>query len=137
MFYAEGAGWAGLASEIKGFPAGATHVEAIEPGTVRRFRVGAVATEVAEAVTTWHQPPWLKVPVWRASVEGLTAGGQALAHALEEAVAKLWVPVCPADSTPRSSLRLLPVFWLVAVAGDSTPTASAWRAPPISNMPAS
>jgi asparagine synthase (glutamine-hydrolysing) len=82
MFYAEGAGWAGLASEIKGFPAGATHVEAIEPGTVRRFRVGAVATEVAEAVTTWHQPPWLKVPFWRASVEGLTAGGQALAEAV-------------------------------------------------------
>ena len=87
MFYAEGAGWAGLSSEIKGFPAGATHVEAIEPGTVRRFRVGG-GVEVVAAPTIWHQPPWLKIPVWRASVEGLTAGGQALAHALEEAVAK-------------------------------------------------
>jgi asparagine synthase (glutamine-hydrolysing) len=86
MFYAEGEGWAGLASEIKGFPAGATHVEAIEPGTVRRFRVG-VGAATAEA-TTWHHPPWLKVPAWRASVDGLTAGGHALAHALEEAVAK-------------------------------------------------
>jgi asparagine synthase (glutamine-hydrolysing) len=86
MFYAEGAGWSGLSSEIKGFPAGATRVEAIEPGTVRRFRVGGTAEPVTS--TTWHQPPWLKVPVWRASVEGLAAGGQALAHALEEAVAK-------------------------------------------------
>ena len=89
MFYAEGPGWAGLSSEIKGFPAGATHVEAIEPGTVRRFRVGAAAAaEVVAVPATWHQPPWLKVPAWRASVEGLAAGGQALAHALEEAVAK-------------------------------------------------
>ena len=84
MFYAEGPGWAGLASEIKGFPAGATHVEAIEPGTVRRFRIG----EDSSVGTVWHQPPWLKVPVWRASVEGLATGGQALAHALEEAVVK-------------------------------------------------
>lgn len=84
MFYAEGAGWAGLSSEIKGFPAGATRVEVIEPGTVRRFQIGTEAT----TETVWHQPPWLKVPAWRASVEGLAAGGQALAHALEEAVAK-------------------------------------------------
>jgi asparagine synthase (glutamine-hydrolysing) len=85
MFYAEGPGWAGLASEIKGFPAGATRVEAIEPGTVREFQIGS---DAAAGVTIWHQPPWLKVPAWRASVEGLAAGGQALAHALEEAVAK-------------------------------------------------
>ncbi len=86
MFYAEGEGWAGLSSELKGFPAGATRVEAIEPGTVRRFQIGSAGSETE--ATTWHQPPWLKVPAWRASVEGLTAGGQALAHALEEAVAK-------------------------------------------------
>jgi asparagine synthase (glutamine-hydrolysing) len=86
MFYAEGAGWAGLSSELKGFPSDATRIDVIEPGSVRRFRVGE--EEPHASVSIWHQPPWLKVPFWRASVEGLAAGGQALAHALEEAVAK-------------------------------------------------
>lgn len=84
LFYARGSGWTGIASELKGFPAGATMVDAIEPGTVvvYSFANTEAKTEV------WHQPPWLKTPYWRSSLEGLTAGGQALRHALEEAVKK-------------------------------------------------
>lgn len=86
LFWGEGPSWSGVVSEIKGFPAGATRVEAVQPGTVTML-----ATEqqpLAPVTKTWHQVPWLKVPRWRASLEGLTEGGQALRQALEEAVAK-------------------------------------------------
>lgn len=77
-----------ISSELKGLVAAAgssaTVVKEVAPGTVVRL-TGAGDT-IEE--TTWHQPPWLKVPLWRASLEGLAAGGQTLAHALEEAVAK-------------------------------------------------
>lgn len=87
LFFASGSGWTGLASELKGFPRkpNATLVEVVEPGTVVTYSLGG---KVAKKDTVWHQPPWLKTPYWRSSLEGLTAGGQALKHALEEAVKK-------------------------------------------------
>lgn len=88
LFFASGSGsgssWTGLASELKGFPPNATQVEVVEPGTVVVY---SLAKE-AKVETVWHQPPWLKTPYWRSSLEGLTAGGQALRHSLEEAVRK-------------------------------------------------
>ena len=87
MFFGSGSGWTGLASELKGFPRepNATLIEAVEPGTVIIYSLGG---KVAKKETVWHQPPWLKTPYWRSSLEGLTAGGQALKHSLEEAVRK-------------------------------------------------
>lgn len=79
-----------IASELKGLVAGSgerqnneSSIAQVQPGTVVRLTGSA-----PPQTSIWHQPPWLKVPAWRASLEGLTAGGQALAHALEEAVAK-------------------------------------------------
>ena len=85
LFFASGSGWTGIASELKGFPNDATSVEAVEPGTVVVY---SFDPRVAKKETMWHQVPWLKTPYWRSSLEGLTAGGQALRHALEEAVRK-------------------------------------------------
>jgi asparagine synthase (glutamine-hydrolysing) len=87
MFWAAGTDWAGLASELKGLPAGAERVAAIPPGTVMDFSLQDPFHTWPEP-TIWHQIPWLKTPYWRASLEGFTAGGEALRHALEEAVAK-------------------------------------------------
>ena len=70
--------WTGVVSEIKGFPAGAHEIRAIEPGTIVS----------SSKQITWHQVPWLKVPAWRASLEGLTVGGETLKEALIEAVDK-------------------------------------------------
>lgn len=89
LFYGEGAGWRGVASEMKAFPPGATTIIALEPGQVYEWSIRS--PEVGSAPpepSTWHQPPWLKTPYWRSSLEGLSAAGSALAHALEEAVAK-------------------------------------------------
>lgn len=86
LFYGKGEGWQGLVSELKAFPVGATQIDVIEPGTVRTFQIDSEDQEAPSVI--WHQIPWLKVPHWRASLEGLTAGGQALRHALEEAVSK-------------------------------------------------
>ena len=90
MFFASGSGsgWTGLASELKGFPKGSTQVEVVEPGTVVTYSLGAKEATKTKVETVWHQAPWLKTPYWRSSLEGLTAGGQALKHALEEAVRK-------------------------------------------------
>jgi len=90
MFYARGSKWTGLASELKGFPKepNATLVEVVEPGTVMTYFLGAKEATKTKVETVWHQAPWLKTPYWRSSLEGLTAGGQALKHALEEAVRK-------------------------------------------------
>ena len=85
LFYASGPDWTGLASELKGLPKTATFVEAVAPGTVVEY---SLTTPDSAIVQTWHQTPWLKTPYWRASLEGLTAGGQALRHALEEGVKK-------------------------------------------------
>jgi len=75
--------WTGVVSEIKGFPSGANEIRAIEPGTV-------VSNQHKTSLTslTWHQVPWLKIPAWRASLEGLAAGGETLKEALIEAVDK-------------------------------------------------
>lgn len=85
LYWGTGQGWAGVVSEIKGFPTGAQQVTALEPGTVATIAVDSTSRP---SITIWHQPPWLKTPIWRSSLEGLTSGGQALRHALEEAVAK-------------------------------------------------
>lgn len=86
LFYGEGAGWRGVASEMKAFPPGATTIIALEPGQVYEWSVSG--PEPGPETILWHQPPWLKTPYWRSSIEGLAAAGSALAHALEEAVAK-------------------------------------------------
>lgn len=86
LYWGNGAEWSGVVSEIKGFPTGAEQVQAVEPGTVVTLKVDSAAT--TSPVTVWHQSPWLKTPIWRSSLEGLTSGGLALRHALEEAVAK-------------------------------------------------
>lgn len=86
LFYGRGPGWQGLVSELKAFPPGATEIYTIKPGTVRTFHITKGIQTSSSAI--WHQTPWLKTPHWRASLEGLTAGGQALRHALEEAVSK-------------------------------------------------
>lgn len=90
LFWGEGVSpqgfWSGVVSEIKGFPAGATRVAAVTPGTTVDLLVDQKPLEPDTVV--WHEVPWLKVPRWRANLEGLTEGGQALRQALEEAVAK-------------------------------------------------
>lgn len=83
LYWGAATGWAGVVSEIKGFPAGAERVNAVEPGTVVDLTLAAAASP-----TIWHQVPWLKVPRWHENLEGFVEGGQALRHALEEAVAK-------------------------------------------------
>jgi asparagine synthase (glutamine-hydrolysing) len=84
LFYGAGDGWQAIVSELKGLPDGATSVRVIEPGTTETFGLDGPSANAQ----VWHQPPWLKTPYWRSSLEGLTHGGQALRHALEEAVAK-------------------------------------------------
>ena len=74
-----------LASEIKALPPTVTSVMAIQPGSVVEFNMATASIQKEER---WHEVPWLKTPYWRASLEGLTHAGQALRHALEEAVAK-------------------------------------------------
>ncbi len=86
LFYGAGDGWQAIVSELKGLPSGAIEVRVIEPGTTETFRLDGPNDSANAQV--WHQPPWLKTPYWRSSLEGLTHGGQALRHALEEAVAK-------------------------------------------------
>lgn len=73
-----------IASELKALGVAATTVGEIAPGE----SVTAEFTGTVRAVQRWHEVPWLKTPYWRASLEGLTHAGQALRHALEEAVAK-------------------------------------------------
>jgi asparagine synthase (glutamine-hydrolysing) len=88
LFYATAKDkWIGIASELKGFPKepSATFVEVILPGSVVTYPLD---TAEYKYLKTWHQTPWLKTPYWRSSLEGLTAGGQALRHALEEGVKK-------------------------------------------------
>lgn len=75
-----------ICSEIKGIvAAGITDmdVRCVEPGKIVRLTGASGHRE-----TVWHQVPWLKVPAWRASLDGLATAGQTLAHALEEAVVK-------------------------------------------------
>ena len=87
LFYAENAtGHKSVASELKGILPESTTVTVIEPGSVVVYSLHLHSANME--VTVWHQPPWLKVPYWRASLEGLTSGGVALRHALEEAVMK-------------------------------------------------
>jgi asparagine synthase (glutamine-hydrolysing) len=83
LFYGEGSGWKGFASEIKGLPSNARYIESIEPGSATLYDVDDKLTK-----SRWHEIPWLKTPYWRSSLEGLTAAGTALRHALEEAVYK-------------------------------------------------
>jgi len=84
LFYASSATdqWSGLASELKGFPPGATTVEAIEPGTTREFPFVGQPTK---APIVWHEAPWLKTPYWRTASDGLAS---ALRNAMFEAVEK-------------------------------------------------
>jgi asparagine synthase (glutamine-hydrolysing) len=76
--------WSGIVSELKAMPPDATTVHLIQPGTTQRFWLDGRI----ELPKIWHQVPWLKVPFWGSSVDGLTAGGVALRDALTEAVAK-------------------------------------------------
>lgn len=80
-----GDGWWGIVSEPAAWPAKPIEEFAVKPGTALTIDIATGRTVNTEV---WHQPPWLKIPYWRSSLEGLTAGGQALRHALEEAVTK-------------------------------------------------
>jgi asparagine synthase (glutamine-hydrolysing) len=84
LYYAKGDTWYAIASELKGLPADATFIEMILPGRCYQFSLDSddKSSEV------WHQPPWLKTPYWRSSLDALTEGGAAIRHALEEAVYK-------------------------------------------------
>jgi len=87
LYWASGATanqWFGIVSELKGFPAGAQRVHLIQPGSTQTFHLNGDISEPR----IWHQVPWLKIPYWGSSVEGLAAGGAALRNALTEAVAK-------------------------------------------------
>jgi asparagine synthase (glutamine-hydrolysing) len=90
LFFGAAAAQAALASEIKALPRDATNIEAIPPGSVMTFRLSESRVYATEQ---WHEVPWLKTPYWRSSLEALTHAGQALRHALEEAVAKRLVTV--------------------------------------------
>jgi asparagine synthase (glutamine-hydrolysing) len=84
-----------LASEIKGLvltegkndglvlTEGAP-IQAVEPGTVLTINLvtGATTTEV------WHQPPWLKNPLYENPQDGMFLSEVSLRYALEEAVKK-------------------------------------------------
>ncbi len=80
-----GDGWWGIVSEPVAWPSKPTEEFAVQPGAALTIDIATGRTVNTEV---WHQPPWLKIPYWRSSLEGLTAGGQALRHALEEAVTK-------------------------------------------------
>ena len=81
LFFAETPTVSGFASELKGLPADAAVVRAVEPGTV--FRVTTTGTETT---STWHQPPWLKHPYLQYSTQ--TAFYANMRHTFEEAVEK-------------------------------------------------
>ena len=73
-----------LASEIKGLvlTEGAP-IQAVEPGTVLTINIGgATKTEV------WHQPPWLKNPLYENPQDGMFLSEVSLRYALEAAVKK-------------------------------------------------
>jgi asparagine synthase (glutamine-hydrolysing) len=84
LYYATGPNWRAIASEIKGFPADATLIQPVLPGTVMTIPLAHTETNAQ----VWHDVPWLKTPYWRTSLDALTHGGAALRQALEEAVAK-------------------------------------------------
>jgi len=86
LYWAKGARWSGVASEIKGLPADVMEISQIKPGTTRIFSLDV--SQSVQIQRVWHQVPWLKVPIWGASESGLAAGGAALRQALEEAVNK-------------------------------------------------
>jgi len=58
--------------------------QAVEPGTVLTINLGTgvATTEV------WHQPPWLKNPLYENPQDGIFLSEVSLRHALEEAVKK-------------------------------------------------
>jgi len=76
--------WSGLASELKGFPTGATTVDAIEPGTTRTFSLVPYASQQPTTIV-WHEAPWLKTPFWKTKPEQMVA---VLRNAFIEAVVK-------------------------------------------------
>lgn len=93
LFFAEEEGNSTVASEIKALPPSSSYVHTIEPGTHTTFLLNESGDLRNIHEESWHEVPWLKTPYWRSSLEGLTHAGQALRHALEEAVAKRLVTV--------------------------------------------
>ena len=77
-------GWKGFVSELKAFPEGVTHIQAIEPGTVMTVSMDFSHPPTSPTVDTWHQVPWLKNPSWSSPL----LAEAALKVAVEEAVAK-------------------------------------------------
>lgn len=86
----------GIMSELKGFVSGNSDtfiVERIQPGAVTVYKIDSSEQQAnypdcGPSVEQWHQVPWLKVPIWNSSADGLAAGSAALRHALEDAVKK-------------------------------------------------
>jgi asparagine synthetase B (glutamine-hydrolysing) len=77
LYFVSGGDWFGLVSDKAALTGNA---EPLPTGTLVQYN--PASQEI------WHQPPWLKIPFWRSSVEGLTQAGAVLRHALEEAIYK-------------------------------------------------
>jgi asparagine synthetase B (glutamine-hydrolysing) len=105
-----GNGWWGVVSESVAWPSPPDEEFAVQPGAVLTIDIATGRTTNTEI---WHQPPWLKIPYWRSSLEGLTAGGQALRHALEESVTKRLVGLADIALWDRDTLGSILIGRLV------------------------
>jgi asparagine synthase (glutamine-hydrolysing) len=85
LFYGKGDGIQAIVSDRAAMPSGITRIDEIAPGTCR---VISMETDAPLTESRWHEVPWIKIPYWRSSLEGLAQGGQAISHALDESVAK-------------------------------------------------
>lgn len=89
LFYGTGDdGWKILTSDPVAYPDSEDHSGAIPPGECWTIPFLDDTAFAPIHKITWHTVPWLKIPYWRSSLEGITQGGMAIRHALEEAVVK-------------------------------------------------
>ncbi len=93
LFYGVGEdGWKVLTSDTIAYPGGegegVEQSDEIAPGECWTLPFMDDTAFAPVHRTTWHTVPWLKIPYWRSSLEGITQGGLAIRHALEEAVIK-------------------------------------------------
>lgn len=90
LFYGVGEdGWKVLTSDEVAYPEGGVdRTGEITPGECWSIPFLDDTLYAPVHKTTWHTVPWLKIPYWRSSLEGITQGGLAIRHALEEAVVK-------------------------------------------------
>ena len=82
LYYAVGAHWEAVVSELKALPPNAEYVREIAPGTTQVLALDPISYSPP---TTWHEVPWLKNPYLRVNADVATL---VLRHSLEEAVIK-------------------------------------------------